>query len=71
MNKFIPDRKHIYIKIKTFLAENIVSFKEVWPRNGLERFVVLFSTIELKREVNFFIRELFEVFYFPSAFIEI
>ena len=46
----------------------MVSFKEVWPWNEFERFVV-FSTIRLKAEVNFFIREFLEVFYFPSDFI--
>ena len=45
----------------------MVSSKEVWPWNEFERFVV-FSTIRLKAEVNFFIREFFEVFYFPSDF---
>ena len=69
MNKFIPDRK--YVSIKAFLTENIVSLKEIWPWNEFERYVVLFSTIRLKGEVNFFIRELLEVFYFPSAFIGI
>ena len=71
MNKFIPDKKYIYIKIKTFLTENIVSFKEIWPWKEFEKFVVLFNTIRLKGEVHFFIREFLEVFYFPSAFIEI
>ena len=51
-----------------FRTENMVSFKEVWPWNQFERFVVL-STIRLKGKVNFFIREFFEVFYFPSVFI--
>ena len=45
----------------------MVPFKEVWPWNEFERFVV-FSTIRLKDEVKFFIREFLEVFYFPSAF---
>ena len=36
--------------------------------NGFEKFVV-FSTIRLKAEVNFFIREFLEVFYFPSDFL--
>ena len=48
----------------------MVSFKEVWPWNEFERFVV-FSTIRLKGEVNFFIRQFLEVFYFPSAFIDV
>ena len=45
-------------------------FKEVWLWNEFERFVV-FSTIrlKLKAEVNFFIRKILEVFYFPSNFI--
>ena len=47
----------------------MVSYKEVWPWNEFERFVVFFSTISLKGKVNFFIREFLEVFYFPSAFI--
>ena len=45
----------------------MVYFKEVWPWNKFERFVVL-STIRLKAEVNFFIREFLEIFYFPSDF---
>ena len=53
-----------------FSTENMVSFKEVWPWNEFERFVV-FSTIRLKGEVNFFIRQFLEVFYFPSAFIDV
>ena len=46
----------------------MVSFKEVWPWNEFERFVV-FSTIRLKASVNIFIRDFLEVFYFPSDFI--
>ena len=69
MNKFIPDRK--YISVKAFLAENMVSFKEVWPWNEFERFVVSFNTIRLKGVVNFSIREFLEVFYFPSPFRDI
>ena len=46
----------------------MVSFKEIWPWNKFEKFVV-FSTIRLKAKVNFFIREFLEVFYFPSDFI--
>ena len=73
-------RIYIYISIRVFLkpiiksftpdfrTENMVSFKEVWPRNEYEKFV-LFSTIRLKGEINFFIRKILEVFYFPSAFI--
>ena len=49
-------------------TENLVSFKNVWPCNKFERFVV-FSTIRLKGEINFFIREVLKVFYFPSVFI--
>ena len=56
----------------------MASFYEVWVRD--ERFVVfsrfvLFkkcvvsSTIKLKNEVNLFIREFLEEFYFPSVFI--
>ena len=41
----------------------MVPFKEVWPWNEFEKFVV-FNTIRLKAEVNVFIRE----FYFPSDF---
>ena len=51
-----------------FRAENIVSFKEVWPWNGFERFSV-FITIRLKYKVNFFNREFLEDFYFSNAFI--
>ena len=46
----------------------MVSFKEVWPWNEFESFFI-FSTTKLKAEVNFFIRENLEVFYFPSDFI--
>ena len=49
----------------------MVSFKEVWNEwkwNEFERFVA-FSTIRLKDEVSFFIREFSKVFYFLSAFI--
>ena len=48
----------------------MVYFKEVWPWNEFEKFVV-FSTIRLKDEVNFFIRRFLEVFYFRSAFIDV
>ena len=48
--------------------ENILSFKEVWSWNEIESFVI-FSTIRMKGEVNFFIREILKVFYFRSAFI--
>ena len=47
---------------KAFLTENMMLFKEVWPRNKFERFFVLFSTIRLKGETNFLIIEFFEVF---------
>ena len=67
MNKFIPGKK--YISIKAFLMKNMVSFNEFRLRNEFERFVVLFSTIRLKGEVNFFISGGFlEVFYLPSTF---
>ena len=46
----------------------MVSFKEVWLWNEFEKFVVI-STIRLKADVNFFIREFLEVVYFPSDFI--
>ena len=46
----------------------MVPFREVWPWNEFESFDV-FSTIRLKAEVTFFIREFLEVFYFPSDFI--
>ena len=41
----------------------MVFLKEVWPRSEFERFVV-FSTIRLKGEVNFFIREFWKSFTF-------
>ena len=42
---------------------------QVWQRNKFESFVVV-GTIRLKREVNFFIRELWKSFTFlPSDFI--
>ena len=44
----------------------MISFKNVWPWNKFERYVV-FS--EVNKEVNFFIREFLEFSYFPSAFI--
>ena len=51
-------------------TENMVSFKEVWAWNESEKFFVSFSAVRLNDEVNFFIREFSEVFYFPtSAFI--
>ena len=67
MIKCIPDRT--YTSIKPFLTENMVPFKEVWAWNEFERFFVSFSTVRLRGEVNFFIREFLEIFYFPSAFI--
>ena len=51
----------------TFIL-NRISFKEVSSRNEFKRSIV-FATIRLTSEVNFFIRKLLEVFYFPSAFI--
>lgn len=51
----------------TFIL-NRISFKEVSPRNEFKRPIV-FVTIRLTSEVNFFIRKFLEVFYFPSAFI--
>ena len=51
----------------TFIL-NRISFKEVSSRNEFKRSIV-FVTIRLTSEVNFFIRKLLEVFYFPSAFI--
>ena len=46
----------------------MVLTKEVWPWNEFKSFDV-FSTIRLKVEVNFFIREFLQVFYFPIDFI--
>ena len=51
----------------TFIL-NRISFKEVSSRNEFKRSIV-FVTIRLTSEVNFFIRKLLEVFYFPRAFI--
>ena len=45
--------------MKAFLTEDMVSFKEIWPGSEFERFVVLFSTIRLKDEVNFFMSRVF------------
>ena len=67
MNKCIADRK--YISIEAFLAENTVSFKEIWSWNEFERFFALFSTIRLNDEVNYFIREFLVVFYFPRGMV--
>ena len=39
--------------------------REAWLWNEFESLVV-FSTIRLKGEVNFFIEQFFEVFYFPK-----
>ena len=69
MNKCITDRT--YMSIKAFLTENMVSFKEVWAWNEFEGFLVSFGAVRLKGEINFFITEYLEVFYFPSAFIGI
>ena len=44
----------------------MVSFKKVWSWNEFERFAI-FSTIRLKGEVNFFIRE-FLLSYFTLFF---
>ena len=46
----------------------MVSIKDFRRRNEFEMFVVS-STIRLKDEADFFIREFLEVFYFPSDFI--
>ena len=46
----------------------MVSFKNVWPGNEFERFVV-FSTTKLKTEGNYLIKEVLEVFYFLIEFI--
>ena len=56
-------RKFIYLS-EHFLNQ-LVKFL---PWNNFEWFVV-YSTIRLKGEVNFFIREFLEAFYFPSAVI--
>ena len=46
----------------------MIFLKEFWPWSEFERFRI-FSTIELKGEVKFLIRELLEVCYFPSDFM--
>ena len=46
----------------------MVFLKEVFPWNEFEWFIV-FSTIKLNGEVNFFFREFLKDFYFPSDFI--
>ena len=46
----------------------MVFFKEVWSWNKFGVFGV-FRIIRLKVEVNLFIWEFFEDFYFPSTFI--
>ena len=56
--RFNPDLRNEYM----------MSLKGVWPWNEFKRFVV-FSTIRLKDEVNFFIRDFLGDFYFPSVFI--
>ena len=45
----------------------MVLLKKVWPWNEFEKFVV-FSTIRLKSQINFFIREFLETFNFPNDF---
>ena len=62
----VQDKKHI--SIKAFLTGDMVFFKDDWPWNEFERFVVSFSTIRLKDEVNFSVREFSETFYSPSVF---
>ena len=66
--------------IRLYQTKNIYQSKlsclRIWCPSGkfgqwneFERFIVLFSTITLEGEVNFFISSGFlEVFYFPSAF---
>ena len=66
MNNLIQDKT--YIPIKYFFTENMVSFKEVRARNEFERFFISFSTVRRECEVNIFIKEFLEDFYFPSAF---
>ena len=70
MNKCIPDRK--YMSIQVFLtgeygvlAAGSLVMKWIW------KVFYIFSTSRFKGEVNFFIKEFLEVFYFPSAFIGI
>ena len=48
-------------------TENMVLLREVWTWNEFERFVV-FSTIRLEGDVNFFIREFSGIFNIPSDF---
>ena len=66
-------------KNEVYQTENIYSsklswlriwcFKEVLPSNEFKRIFCIINTIRLKGEENFFIAEILEVFYFPSAFI--
>ena len=46
----------------------MMSFKEVWSWNEFEKFFI-FSTITLKDEVNFLIREFLGVFYSPRPLL--
>ena len=71
LNKFIQDRKYISIKYQSFLVwEHGFLQRKFGQWNEFERLVVLFSTIILTSEVNFFISTGFlEVFYLPSVFI--
>ena len=80
INKFIPDKKYIAIHQSiSNQSEKVlpqISGLRIWrpsrkfgqEMNLLKKFVE-FSLIILKAEVNFFIREFLEVFYFPSDFI--
>ena len=70
MDKFIPDRKYIFIRaFLKLISKSLpqISGLRIWF--PLRNEFVVFSTIRLKREVDFFIREFLVVFYFPSAFI--
>ena len=66
MNNLIQDKT--YIPIKSFFTDNMVSFNEVRAQNEFERFFVSFSTVRMECELNIFIKEFLEDFYFPRGF---
>ena len=45
----------------------MASFKKIWAWNEFDSLFVSFSTVRLKSEVNFFIREFLKILYFPNS----
>ena len=80
MTKFIPDRKNIasYQSISDQSEKVLrqISGLKIWCPSkkfghemNLKGLLYLALLDRLKAEINFFIREFFEVIYFPSDFI--